>query len=83
MDVLWPNDAGVMMSRAVLLGREKRNDEALAVLDAVAAQNPDGKLGPNELLEAATTKRSPTSPKESAWPANSAATNIWISTPRS
>jgi tetratricopeptide (TPR) repeat protein len=51
MDVLWPNDAGVMMSRAVLLGREKRNDEALAVLDAVAAQNPDGKLGPNELLE--------------------------------
>ena len=51
MDVLWPNDAGVMMSRAVLLGREKRNDEALAVLDTVAAQNPDGKLGPNELLE--------------------------------
>ena len=51
MDALWPNDAGVMMSRAVLLGREKRNDEALAVLDAVAAQNPEGKLGPNELLE--------------------------------
>ena len=51
MDALWPNDAGVMMSRAVLLGREKRNDEALKVLDAVAAQNPDGRLGPNELLE--------------------------------
>ena len=51
MDALWPNDPGVMMSRAVLLGREKKNDEALAVLDAVAAQNPDGKLGPNELLE--------------------------------
>ena len=51
MDALWPNDAGVMMSRAVLLGREKKNDAALAVLDAVAAQNPDGKLGPTELLE--------------------------------
>lgn len=51
MDALWPADAGVMMSRAVLLGREKRNDEALAVLDAVAKQNPDGRLGPNELLE--------------------------------
>ena len=51
MDTLWPNDAGVMMSRAVLLGRQKRNDEALAVLDAVAARNPNGKLGPNELLE--------------------------------
>ncbi len=51
MDKLWPNDAAVMMSRAVLLGREKKNDEALAVLDAVAKQNPDGRLGPNELLE--------------------------------
>ena len=51
MDALWPNDAGVMMSRAVLLGREKKNDDALGVLDAVARQNPDGKLGPNELLE--------------------------------
>ncbi len=51
MDALWPNDPGATMSRAVLLGREKKNDEALAVLDAVAAQNPEGKLGPNELLD--------------------------------
>ena len=51
MDALWPNDAGVMMSRAILMGREKKNDEALEVLHAVAKQNPDGKLGPNELLE--------------------------------
>ena len=51
MDALWPNDAGVMMSRAILMGREKKNDDALEVLHAVAKQNPDGKLGPNELLE--------------------------------
>jgi Flp pilus assembly protein TadD len=51
MDEIWPNDAAVMMTRAILLGREKKNNEALAVLDAVAKQNPDGKLGPNELLE--------------------------------
>jgi Flp pilus assembly protein TadD len=51
MDALWPNDAGVMTARAVLLGREKKNDDALGVLDAVARQNPEGRLGPNELLE--------------------------------
>ena len=84
MDTLWPNDAGVMMSRAVLLGRQKRNDEALAVLDAVAARNPNGKLGPNELLEkagcwtawAGTTKHSPTSPKANDWLGNSAGIDI-------
>ena len=51
MDALWPDDAGVMLTRSVVFGRQKRNDEALAMLDAVAAKNPDGKLGPNELLE--------------------------------
>jgi len=51
MDALWPNDPGVMLSRAVLLGRMKRYDDAVAMLDSMAAQHNEGKLGPNELLE--------------------------------
>jgi tetratricopeptide (TPR) repeat protein len=51
MDRLWPNDPGVLLSRAVLLGRMKRYDEALATLDHLAIQNNDGRLGPNELAE--------------------------------
>ncbi len=51
MEKLWPNDPGLLLSRAVLLGRMKRYDDALAVLDDLAKQNVDGRLGPNELAE--------------------------------
>jgi tetratricopeptide (TPR) repeat protein len=36
MEQKWPNDPGLRLSRAVLLGRMKRYDEALAVLDDMA-----------------------------------------------
>ena len=49
MDQLFPDDAGVRLSRAVLLGRMRRYDEALTLIDRSAADA--GQLGPNELLE--------------------------------
>ena len=51
MEKQWPNDPGLLLSRAVLLGRMKRTDEALAVLDEMAKLNQNGRLGPNELAE--------------------------------
>ena len=51
MEQQWPNDPGLLLSRAVLLGRMKRTDDALMVLDRMAAQSADGELGPNELAE--------------------------------
>ncbi|MGD0108817.1 MAG: sulfotransferase [Rhodopila sp.] len=51
METRWPNDPGLLLSRAVLLGRMKRYDDALAVLDEMAGQAIDGRLGPNELAE--------------------------------
>jgi tetratricopeptide (TPR) repeat protein len=51
MELRWPNDPGLLLSRAVLLGRIKRYDEALAVLNELAKQTDDGRLGPNELAE--------------------------------
>jgi tetratricopeptide (TPR) repeat protein len=42
---------GVLLLRAVLLGRMRRHDEALDVFDRIAARSRDGALGPNELLE--------------------------------
>ncbi len=51
MDELWPNDPGVLLSRAILLGRMKQADAALDVLDRLATQTSDGQLGPNELTE--------------------------------
>ncbi len=51
IDALWPNDPSALLSRAVLLGRMKRYDKALQVLDAIALQSREGKLGPNEFLE--------------------------------
>jgi tetratricopeptide (TPR) repeat protein len=50
MDALWPDDMSATLSRAVLLGRMKEHDKAIAALDAIA-QSRDGKLGPAELLE--------------------------------
>lgn len=50
MDAKWPDDQALLLSRAVLLGRMKRYDEALAVLDKMASLS-EGKLGANELAE--------------------------------
>ncbi len=65
LDALFPNDPGSVLTRAVLLGRMKRPDEALALLDSAvgtpapaAAETPAGAmvsapigLGPTELSE--------------------------------
>ena len=52
MEQQWPNDPGLLLSRAVLLGRVKRTDQALTVLDRMAEQSTGGGgLGPNELTE--------------------------------
>ncbi len=46
----WPNDPGQLLSRAVLLGRTKKTDEALTTLDEIAKLT-EGRLGANELAE--------------------------------
>ncbi|HEX2942271.1 MAG TPA: sulfotransferase [Rhodopila sp.] len=51
MERLWPNDPGLLLSRAVLLGRMKRFDKALAMLDRLAGAAGGDGLGPNELAE--------------------------------
>ncbi len=48
---LAPDNPSVMLSRAVLFGREREYEKAIATLDEVAAQRGDAGLGPNELLE--------------------------------
>jgi len=45
----FPNDVGIRLTRAALLGRVRRYDEALALIDG--AVTGDARLGPNELLE--------------------------------
>jgi Tfp pilus assembly protein PilF len=49
MDALFPDDPGVSLTRAVLLGRMHRYDEALHAIDQVATG--EARLGPNESLE--------------------------------
>jgi len=49
MDTRFPNDQGLRLTRAVLLGRMRRYGEALQLIDASA--DDEGRLGPNELLE--------------------------------
>jgi tetratricopeptide (TPR) repeat protein len=51
MEAKWPNDPSAMLSRAVLLGRTKHYDEAIAKLDSIPQQISGVKLGPTELLE--------------------------------
>lgn len=51
LDRLEPDDPAAMLSRAVLLGRQRKHDAALALLDSLAKRSPDGALGTNELLE--------------------------------
>jgi tetratricopeptide (TPR) repeat protein len=48
---LAPGNPSILLSRAVLYGRTRSYEKALALLAAIAAQNRDGGLGPNELLE--------------------------------
>src|SRR5208283_1271689 len=45
----FPDDVGIRLTRAALLGRMRRTDEALALIDG--AVTDDARLGPNELLE--------------------------------
>ncbi len=45
----FPNDVGIRLTRAALLGRMRRYDDALALIDGAATG--DVRLGPNELLE--------------------------------
>lgn len=51
MAAKWPNDPAVWLSRAVVLGRMKRYDEALGALDRLATLAGDDGFGPTELLE--------------------------------
>jgi tetratricopeptide (TPR) repeat protein len=51
LDVLWPGDPRARLARAVLLGRTRRHDEAIALLDETAARMDNGRLGGGELLE--------------------------------
>ena len=50
-EALFPSDPALLLTRAVLLGRTKHHAQALAMLDRLAEQTPDGHLGPNELAE--------------------------------
>ena len=49
MEQRFPNDPAVRLTRAVLLGRQRKYDEALALIDSTISG--DARLGPNELLE--------------------------------
>jgi tetratricopeptide (TPR) repeat protein len=51
-EAVKPGDAGVRLARAVLHGRTRHYDDALALLDAMPEQNADSRaLDANELLE--------------------------------
>jgi tetratricopeptide (TPR) repeat protein len=48
LDALFPNDPGSILTRAVLLGRLKRHDDALALLDRQADSSPGVVTGDTE-----------------------------------
>jgi tetratricopeptide (TPR) repeat protein len=48
---LAPGNPSILLSRAVVFGRVRSYEKALGLLDAIAAQNRDDRLDPNELLE--------------------------------
>ena len=50
-EALAPGAQSVLLSRAVLFGRRKAYEQALGVLDDIAARRQDGVMGPGELLE--------------------------------
>jgi tetratricopeptide (TPR) repeat protein len=47
----WPHDPGLLLARATLLGRLKRYDEALDLIDSLSTLPGKEILGPNELSE--------------------------------
>jgi tetratricopeptide (TPR) repeat protein len=49
MEERFPNDPAVRLTRAVLLGRQRQYDKAVALIDSTVTGN--ARLGPNELLE--------------------------------
>jgi tetratricopeptide (TPR) repeat protein len=49
MEQRFPNDPAVRLTRAVLLGRQRKYDEAVTLIDSTVTG--DARLGPNELLE--------------------------------
>lgn len=51
LDAQFPGDGAAQVTRAVLLGRKGRTEDAVTVLDRLAAQGNGGQLGPEELLE--------------------------------
>ena len=51
LDALFPNDPGSHLTRAIVLGRVKRHDEALKTLDRMTPDTGMTGLGPNELSE--------------------------------
>ena len=50
-DKLTPQNPNVMLSRAILHGRTREYDKAIAELDAIGNLREGRQLGPNELLE--------------------------------
>lgn len=56
LDALFPNDPGSILTRATLLGRMKRHDEAVVLLDRTA--DASSGLGPTELSEKGPPARS-------------------------
>ena len=48
---LAPGNPSILLSRAIVFGRVRSYEKALDLLDAIAAQNRDDRLGPNEMLE--------------------------------
>ncbi|HEY7580159.1 MAG TPA: sulfotransferase [Acetobacteraceae bacterium] len=49
MDQLFPDDPGARLARAILLGRERKYERAVAMIDSIAGT--DARLGSSELLE--------------------------------
>jgi tetratricopeptide (TPR) repeat protein len=48
---LSPGNPSILLSRAIVFGRVRSYEKALNLLDAIAGQNSDDRLGPNKLLE--------------------------------
>ncbi len=48
---MFPDDPSLLLARAVLLGRVRRHEQALVVLQRIEEISRDGGLGPDELLE--------------------------------
>ena len=51
LEAVTPGDPNIALTRAIVLGRMRRYDEAVALLDSIASRVEGGRLGANELLE--------------------------------